>query len=67
QQLGENLVQNVKVREVLNKEMTGLAKKGKSRSQRITFEDQEKILQQAKWDKNNSPRFVKHYVCWAML
>ncbi|MGI3278112.1 tyrosine-type recombinase/integrase [Acinetobacter baumannii] len=41
--------------------------KGKSRSQRITFEDQEKILQQAKWDKNNPPRFVKHYVCWAML
>ncbi|MDB9692667.1 site-specific integrase, partial [Acinetobacter baumannii] len=25
------------------------------------------ILQQAKWDKNNPPRFVKHYVCWAML
>ncbi|MFX4416338.1 site-specific integrase, partial [Acinetobacter baumannii] len=41
--------------------------KGKSRSQRITFDDQEKILQQAKWDKNNPPRFVKHYVCWAML
>lgn len=41
--------------------------KGKSRSQRIYEDDQEKILKQAKWDKTKSPKFVKDYVCWAML
>ena len=39
--------------------------KGKSRNQRITDEDLNKILKQAKWDNTTSPFYVKHYVCWA--
>lgn len=41
--------------------------KGKPRNQRITLEDQEKLLAGFKWDKNTKPVRVMHYVAWSML
>lgn len=41
--------------------------KGKPRNQRITPEDQEKLLRGFKWDKNTKPIRVMHYVAWSML
>lgn len=41
--------------------------KGKSRNQRITLEDQDKLLKGFKWDKNKTPIRVMHYVAWSML
>ena len=41
--------------------------KGKPRNQRITLEDQEKLLKGFKWDKNTNPVRVMHYVAWSML
>lgn len=41
--------------------------KGKPRDQRITPEDQEKLLQGFKWDKTTKPTRVMHYVAWSML
>lgn len=41
--------------------------KGKSRSQRISFEAQEKFIKHFKWNPEHTPVRVMHYVSWSML
>lgn len=41
--------------------------KGKSRSQRISDEDQEKMLQALSWNGTTTPETSRHYVAWAFL
>ena len=41
--------------------------KGKGRNQRISIEDQERLIQFFKWDITKKPTRVMHYTCWAML
>ncbi|MCX0331920.1 site-specific integrase [Acinetobacter radioresistens] len=41
--------------------------KEKSRSQRITEEDQALMLKSLSWDGNTTPEISRHYVAWAFL